>query len=229
MLKEQTIYNLIEAIAEEYNFDIENVEIENDQVDVDLTYNDVDLYVSLSYDPETDTKADFASNFKQALYDNLDDYDPEEELLESGLTEAQLRMVNRTQTTADQLADVKADLNNDLRDQHYSDIQNSIMEKLRDQAQDLIDDGYKIYPLMQEYSQEMYVIARCEPIYNSLAQIVDQHDNATHVFMYPTNFFHFMVATANMKLVDQFKDQPHTVLDQIIRLKQLKIKDGVDF
>lgn len=229
MLKEQTVYELVETIADDYNFNLEDVQIENDQVDVNLAYNSVDLYVSLSYDPETDTKDDFASNFKQALYEVVDDYDPEEELLESGLTEEQLRMINQTQITADQLADVKADLNNDLRGQHYSDIQNRIMEKLRNQAQDLIDDGYKIYPLMQEYSQEMYVISRCEPIYSSLAQIVDQHDNATHVFMYPTNFFHFMVTTANMKLVDQFEDQPHTVLDQIIRLKNLKVKNGADY
>lgn len=229
MLKEQIINDIVESIADDYGFEIEDVQIEDDQLDVSLAYEDVEVYVSVSYDPETDTKDDFASDFKQALYNVLDDYDPDEELKEYGLTESQLLMIQRSQIAADNFDDIKAELNNDLHDKHYSDIQNSIMDKLRGEAQNLIDDGYKIYPLMQEYAQEMYVISRCEPIYNRLAQILDPHENTTHVFMYPTNFFHFMTATANMALIDKFENHQHEVLDQIIYVNHLKVKAGVDY
>lgn len=229
MLKEQTINDIVESIADDYNFEIEDVQIEDNQLDVTLTYEGAEVYVSVSYDPKTDTKDDFASDFKQALYEALNDYDPDEELMEYGLTESQLLMVKQSQDAAENLDDIKAELNNDLHDKQYSDIQNSIMEKLRDEAQRLIDDGYKIYPLMQEYTQQMYVISRCEPIYSRLDQILDQHDNTTHVFMYSANFFHFITANKNMPLIDKFNDHPHAVLNQIIHDNQLKVKTGVEY
>lgn len=223
------INDIVERVMTDYDFEIEDLQLEDDQLYLTVGHGNTEFGISLAYDPETDTKDDFESNLKQALYEALDDYDPDEELMEYGLTESQLLMIKQSQDAAEDLDDIKAELNNDLHDKHYSDIQNSIMDKLRDEAQNLIDDGYKIYPLMQEYAQEMYVISRCEPIYSSLAQIVDQHDNATHVFMYPTNFFHFMTATANMALVDKFEDHQHEVLDQIIYVNHLKVKAGVDY
>lgn len=229
MLQEQTINNIVERVMTDYDFEIEDLQLEDDQLYLTVGHGNTEFDLSLAYDPENDTKDDFESNLKQALYDSLNDYDPEEELMEYGLTESQLLMIKQSQDAAEDLDDIKAELNNDLHDKHYSDIQNSIMDKLRDEAQNLIDDGYKIYPLMQEYAQEMYVISRCEPIYNRLAQILDPHENTTHVFMYPTNFFHFMTATANMALVDKFEDHQHEVLDQIIYVNHLKVKAGVDY
>lgn len=223
------INNIVERVMNDYDFEIEDLQIEDDQLDLTVGHGNTEFGISLAYDPESDTKDDFESNLKQALYDALDDYDPDEELMEYGLTESQLLMLKQSQDTAEDLDDIKAELNNDLHDKHYSNIQNTIMEKLRDQAQSLIDDGYKIYPLMQEYVQEMYAVSRCEPIYRRLDQILDQHDNTTHVFMYSANFFHFMASAANMALIDKFNDHPHDVLDQIIRDNQLKVKNGVEY
>ena len=229
MLNEQMINNIVERVMNDYDFEIEDLQLEDDQLDLTVGHGNSEFGISLAYDPETDTKDDFESNLKQALYEALDDYDPDEELMEYGLTESQLLMIKQSQDTEEDLDDIKAELNNDLHDKRYSDIQNSIMDKLRDEAQNLIDDGYKIYPLMQEYAQEMYVISRCEPIYSRLDQILDQHDNTTHVFMYSANFFHFITTTKNMPLIDKFNDHPHEVLDQIICDNHLKVKAGVDY
>lgn len=223
------INNIVERVMNDYDFEIEDLQLEDDQLDLTVGHGNSEFSISLAYDPKNDTKDDFESNLKQALYDALDNYDPDEELMEYGLTESQLLMIKQNQDTEEDLDDIKAELNNDLHDKHYSDIQNSIMEKLRDEAQNLINDGYKIYPLMQEYVQEMYAVSRCEPIYNQLNQILDQHDNTTHVFMYSANFFHFMTATKNMPLIDQFNDHPHEVLDQIICDNHLKVKNGVEY
>lgn len=229
MLKEQTINDIVERVMNDYDFEIEDLQIEDDQLDLTVGHGNSEFGISLTYNPENDTKDNFESSLTQALYEALDDYDPDEELMEYGLTESQLLMVKQSQDAAADLDDIKAELNNDLHDKHYSNIQNSIMEKLRDEAQSLIDDGYKIYPLMQEYTQQMYAISRCEPIYSRLEQILDQHDNTTHVFMYSANFFHFITATRNMPLIDQFNDHPHAVLDQIIRDNHLKVKTGVEY
>lgn len=229
MLNEQTINDIVERVMTDYDFEIEDLQLEDDQLYLTVGHGNTEFDLSVTYDPASDTNDDFESNLKQALYDALDNYDLDEELMNAGLTKMQLITLQQSQATADDICDIKAELNNDLYDKHYSDIQNSIMEKLRDQAQSLIDDGYKIYPLMQAYAQEMSAVSRCEPIYNRLDQILDQHDNTTHVFMYSANFFHFITATTNMPLIDQFNDHPHEVLDQIIRDNHLKVKTGVEY
>lgn len=223
------INDIVERVMSDYDFQIEDLQLEDDQLYLTVGYGNTEFDLSVAYDPASDTNDDFESNLKQALYDALDDYDLNEELMNAGLTKMQLLTLQQSQTTAANICDIKVELNNDLYDKHYSDIQNNIMEKLRDQAQSLIDDGYKIYPLMQAYVEEMYAVARCEPIYSRLDQILDQHDNTTHVFMYSANFFHFITATKNMPLIDQFNDNPHAVLDRIIRDNHLKVKNGAEY
>ena len=149
--------------------------------------------------------------------------------MEYGLSESDISAIEQIQDTTDEINTIKEDLNNSLRHQNYTSFQEDIMNQLKNEAQNLIDDGYKNLKLMQEYANEMNIIAQSEPIYNQLEKILDQTDSTSHVFLYAPNFFSFMTSGTQRNIINEYQQNPHACLDKIINFNNLKVKDGVDY
>ena len=63
------INDIVERVMSDYDFQIEDLQLEDDQLDLTVGRGNTEFGISLAYDLESDTKDDFESNLKQALYE----------------------------------------------------------------------------------------------------------------------------------------------------------------
>lgn len=227
-MTEEQIQNLIYDICEAYDLEIEDLNIDDQTIELEVSHNEAEFNIELEIDSDI-TKDELTAQLEQELYNAVDNYDPDETLMEYGLNESDINAIEQIQDTTDEINTIKEDLNNSLRHQNYTSFQEDIMNQLKNEAQNLIDDGYKNLKLMQEYTNEMSIIAQSEPIYNQLEKILDQTDSTSHVFLYAPNFFSFMTSGTQRNIINEYQQNPHACLDKIIHFNNLKVKDGVDY
>lgn len=217
-----TKQEIAEQFCEDHGIDIIESEITDSHIYLTLSYNDTDFYVDTDYDADSDN---FEKILAKETYQALDDYDPEDILFDFGFSDNQLTLIKQFQQSADDLHDLKEDLNNELHNVHYTSFEDSLTEVLRSRAQLLISDGYKNLKLMQSYARDINIIAQSEPLYNALEKLLDQTESNANVFLYPTNFFDFITSGRNQNIISDFKKNPNSTLNRIIKENNLKRKD----
>lgn len=217
-----TKQEIAEQFCEDHGIDIIESEITDSHIYLTLSYNDTDFYVDTDYDADSDN---FEKILAKETYQALDDYDPEDILFDFGFSDNQLTLIKQFQQSADDLHDLKEDLNNELHNVHYTSFEDSLTEVLRSRAQLLISDGYKNLKLMQSYARDINIIAQSEPLYNALEKLLDQTESNANVFLYPTNFFDFITSGRNQNIISDFKKNPNSTLNRIIKENNLKRKN----
>lgn len=217
-----TKQEIAEQFCEDHGIDIIESEITDSHIYLILSYNDTDFYVDIDYDADSDN---FEKILAKETYQALDDYDPEDILFDFGFSDNQLTLIKQFQQSTDDLHDLKEDLNNELHGVHYTSFEDTLTEVLRSRAQLLISDGYKNLKLMQSYAHDINIIAQSEPLYNALEKILAQTDSNTNVFLYPNNFFDFITSGRNQNIISDFKKNPNSTLNRIIKENSLKRKE----
>lgn len=141
-----------------------------------------------------------------------------------GLNSDQLDLINNLNDSYDQLKDIDRHVQNEIHNIHQTDFQEELANQIRTEASLVQDDGYDLLPLMQNYSDAIYALAHCEPIYQALEKTVDQSDSTTHTAMAPVNFFN-SIETEGPRIISQFNENPEQTINNYIKKHQLKKKN----
>lgn len=219
----QEIINFTINFLSDYGLDPEDVEIDNSQLQIGAALDSLDLFFSIDVSGTIDQQI-LNDRLNQQLHQAIDDYDLEDEMQQFGLNPDQLDLINNLNDSYDQLKGIDRHVQNEIHNIHQTDFQEELADQIRTEASILQDDGYDLLPLMQNYSDAIYALAHCEPIYRALEKTVDQSDSATHTAMAPVNFFN-SIENEGPRIISQFNENPEETINNYIKKHQLKKKN----
>lgn len=219
----QEIINFTINFLSDYGLDPEDVEIEDSQLQVGASLDSLDLFFSVDISGTIDQQI-LNDRLNQQLHQAIDDYDLDDEMQQFGLSSDQLDLIGSLNDSYDQLKDIDCHVQNEIHNIHQTYFQEELADQIRTEANLLQDDGYDLLPLMQNYSDAIYTLAHCEPIYQALKKTVNQNDTATHTAMAPVNFFN-SIENEGPRIINQFNENPERTIDNYIEKHQLKKKN----